>query len=119
MAPPVDPALGTLGFCYQVQRGDTLSGIADAFGVPLPDLAYVNGVSPHYYVIAGQGLFVPVRAINPNGPNIYQVQPGDTMHSIAYLCGISVTELARANGAYPDTVLAPGQIVRIPPPWSY
>jgi LysM repeat protein len=119
VAPPVDPALGTLGFCYQVQRGDTLSGIASAFGVALPDLAYVNGVSPQYYVIAGQGLFVPVREINPNGPNIYQVQPGDTMHSIAYLCGISVTELARANGTYSDAVLAPGQIVRIPPPWSY
>jgi LysM repeat protein len=119
VAPPVDPSLGTLGFCYVVRRGDTLSGIATQFGVPLHDLAYVNGVSPQYYVIAGQGLFVPVRAINPNGPNIYQVQPGDTMYSIAGLCGVSVGELARVNGTHPDAALSTGQIVSIPPPWSY
>jgi LysM repeat protein len=119
VAPPVDPSLGTLGFCYVIQPGNTLSGIATQFGVPLHDLAYVNGVSPQYYVIAGQGLFVPVRAINPNGPNIYQAQPGDTMYSIAGMCGIPVGELARVNGINPDSALSAGQIISIPPPWSY
>lgn len=117
--PPVAPWLGTLGFCYQVQPGDTLSGIAEAFGRDWVDLAYVNGVSPHYYVMAGQGLFIPTGQILPSGPNIYQVYPGDTLDSIAYQCGIPMPLLAGVNGLPPYANLSPGQVIIIPPPWSY
>ncbi|GAB4442145.1 MAG: hypothetical protein Kow0031_24190 [Anaerolineae bacterium] len=117
--PAIDPSLGTGGFCYQVQRGDTLWGIATSFGVTVPDLAYVNGVSTEYYVIAGQGLFVPTGPINTSGPNIYAAQAGDTVTSIAAQCGVSAYELAVGNGLTTDSVLSPGQLIRIPPPWSY
>jgi hypothetical protein len=49
----------------------------------LPLLAEVNGVSPAYFVIAGQGIFIPTGEVQ-NGPNIYEVQPGDTLDSIAF-----------------------------------
>lgn len=117
--PPVDPALGTAGFCYKVQPGNTLSGIAGNFGISVRDLAFVNGVSPDYYVIAGQGLFIPVQQINPRGPNIYPAQQGETLQSIANQCGVPVQELAHINGIAPDAPLGSGQLVRIPPPWSY
>lgn len=107
------PHDGTLGFCYRVQYGNTLSGIAGYFGVPWPDLAMVNGVSPEYYVIEGQGLFIPTEPIRP-GPNLYQVEGGDTMYSIAYQCGLPVGKLAHANGANPDQPLTPGDLVVIP-----
>lgn len=115
-SPPL-PALGTMGFCYRVQYGDTLSGIAWRFGVPLQDLALVNGVSMEYFVIAGQGLFIPLSEIEP-GPNLYQVQPGDTLNGIAFHCGLAVTTLAQANGMTPDESLTPGQMIMIPP-WNY
>jgi len=117
--PPINPALGTAGYCYQVQPGDTLWGVATAYGVELPDLAFVNGVSPRYHVIAGQGLFIPTGPINPHGPNVYMAQPGDTLSSIAYVCGTTVEDLQFANGMPPQAEVMPGQIVRIPPPWSY
>lgn len=114
---PPDSGSGTPGFCYRVQPGNTLSGIAWYFGVPLPDLAAVNGVSPEYFVIAGQGLFIPAMPPQP-GPNFYEVEPGDTFYSIAFQCGLPAAKLADANGTTPDEGLTPGQMVVIPP-WSW
>ena len=110
---PPDPGAGTLGFCYRVQPGNTLTGIAYYFGVPVPILAEVNGVSPAYYVVAGQGLFIPVSEIQ-SGPNVYEVQPGDTLDSIAFHCGLSTAKLASANGLTPGQSLTPGQLLGIP-----
>lgn len=108
---------GNPGFCYRVHYGDTLSGIAWYFGVYWPDLAMVNGVEPEYYVIEGQGLFIPTGPIEP-GPNLYEVDSGDTWYSIAYQCGLPAPSLADANGMDLDQALSPGQMVVIPP-WRW
>ncbi|MBN1220614.1 MAG: LysM peptidoglycan-binding domain-containing protein [Anaerolineae bacterium] len=110
-SPP--PAETTLGFCYLVQYGDTLSGIAWYYGIPLYDLAAVNGVSPDYFVIAGQGLFIPMSEIT-DGPNAYQAQAGDTLAIIAYQCGLTITALAQANDLEPNAAVSPGQTIIIP-----
>jgi LysM repeat protein len=114
---PTPPASATLGFCYRVQYGDTLSGIAWRFDVPWPDLALVNRVKMSYYVISGQGLFIPTGEIT-QGPNVYEVQPDDTLNSIAFQCGLSTTALAQANGLTPEASLSPGQQLTIPL-WRY
>ena len=114
---PQPPPDGTLGFCYRVQYGDTLSGIAWRFGVSWQDLAHVNKVGMGYFVISGQGLFIPVGPIT-EGPNIYEVQDGDTLNSIAYHCGLSTATLAHANGFDLNESLSPGQMVMIPP-WRF
>jgi LysM repeat protein len=103
----------TLGFCYLVQHGDTLSGIAWYYGISLQNLATVNGVSTDYLVVAGEGLFIPSDKII-SGPNAYLAQAGDTFNSIAYQCGLTTTALAEANGLDPNTELSPGQIIIIP-----
>ncbi len=108
------PTSATMGFCYRVQYGDTLSGLAWHYGLPLRDLAAVNGVSMDYFVIAGQGLFIPTGEIK-TGPNTYQVQAGDTLNSIAYQCGLTIKTLATANGLAVDTNLTPGQLITVPP----
>jgi LysM repeat protein len=110
---PPSSGSGTPGFCYRVQPGNTLSGIAWYFAVPVEDLAAVNNISPEYFVIAGQGLFIPGRPPQP-GPNFYEVQPGDTFYSIAFQCGLPAVMLADANGVTPDEWLDPGQTVMIP-----
>lgn len=111
--PDAGVSAGTMGFCYRVQPGNTLTGIANYFGVALPVLAEVNGVSPAYYVISGQGLFIPTGEVQP-GANIYEVQEGDTLDSIAFQCGLSTAKLAGANGLTPGQELTPGQFLGIP-----
>lgn len=114
--PPATPdgnSTATLGFCYRVRRGDTLSGIAAYYGVPLFDLARVNNVWPEYFVLAGESLFVPSEPVK-NGPNAYQVQAGDTFYSIAAQCDLSASYLAQVNQAKVDDPLTPGQIVILP-----
>jgi LysM repeat protein len=103
----------TLGFCYIVHYGDTLSGIAWYYGVPLQDLAYVNNVPPDYFVKAGEGLFIPYGPI-VEGANGYQVQYGDTIQSVAYQCAVSPSAVAEANGIPVDTALTPGEVIIIP-----
>jgi LysM repeat protein len=115
--PPPDPSAGTMGFCYRVRPGNTLTGIAYHFGVSVPALAEVNGVHPDYYVLAGQGLFIPTDEIRP-GPNVYEVQEGDTLDSIAFQCGLSTAKLAGANGLTPGQSITPGQLLGIPL-WSW
>ena len=111
------PIAGTVGFCHPVQYGDTLSGVAAQYGVPLQALAKVNGVGLNYYVIAGQGLFVPVGDVR-EGPNVYQIQPEDTLNSIASQCGLATATLAQVNGISVDQGLTPQQTVVIPP-WRF
>jgi LysM repeat protein len=110
------PASASMGFCYRVRYGDTLSGIAYYYGLSLRTLAAVNAVPLNYFVIAGQGLFIPMGEIG-TGPNVYQVQAGDTLNSIAYHCGLTVATLADINGLTTDANLSPGDLVIIPP-WS-
>jgi len=114
---PPTPAAGTMGYCYRVKVGDTLSGLAWQFGVPWPDLARVNHVPMYYRVIAGQGLFIPTEQIT-EGPNLYEVESDDTLRNIAFECGLTATTLARANNLQNDATLSPGQILVIPP-WRY
>ncbi len=73
----------------------------------------VNGVSSDYFVIAGQGLFIPMGEIS-DGPNAYQVQAGDTLPNLAYQCGLTTAALAQANDLDPDASLTSGQIIIIP-----
>ena len=104
----------TLGSCYQVQRGGHFDPASPlSFGLPLPDLARVNNVTTEYFVLAGQGLFIPSGTIKP-GPNGYQAQAGDTLNSIAAQCGVTVSHLAQVNGLSYDAALTAGQVVIVP-----
>jgi LysM repeat protein len=109
--PPPDNI--TLGYCYIVNYGDTLSGIAWYYGIPLQDLAYVNNVPLDYFVKLGEGLFIPYGPIT-EGANGYQVQYGDTIHSIAYQCAVTPAAVAEANGIPVDAELTPGEVIIIP-----
>ncbi|HLA17751.1 MAG TPA: LysM peptidoglycan-binding domain-containing protein [Dehalococcoidia bacterium] len=55
------------GGSYVVQAGDTLSDIADRFGVPLVALVQANGLSDPHLIVEGEALVIPVPEI-PIGP---------------------------------------------------
>jgi len=98
---------------YVVKKGDTLSGIAQSFGVSLPALEAANPQIPNPNLIfPGQVITVPV---NPPPPGTYVVQPGDTMSGIAKKLGVSLGALEAANPQITDpNKIFPGQVLTVP-----
>jgi spore coat assembly protein SafA len=101
---------------YVVQPGDTMSGIAAMFGVPLADLIAANPqIKDPNIIYPGQTIFVPGGGHHPPPSHFYVVQKGDTMYSIAAQYGISVNALIKANPQIKDpNTIYPGQIIYIP-----
>ena len=65
--PPGDTRMSSASGSYVVQAGDTLSDIADRFGVPLLALVQANGLSDPHLIVEGEVLVIPVPEI-PIGP---------------------------------------------------
>ena len=64
------------GVSVVVQPGDTLAGIASAYGVAVDDIADVNGLPHDAHLEPGQRLFVPL----PAGPSSTPA-PGRSQHA--------------------------------------
>lgn len=110
---------------YLVQPGDTLSGIADAYGIGLAHLVDLNHISPASRLYAGQTLIVPARDSRQQAAPVTQVdtslplhivQAGEHVGIIAARYGISVDALVRTNALATPGFIVPGQHLRIPPP---
>jgi LysM repeat protein len=81
------------GATYQVRRGDTMSGIAAARGIPLADLARWNGMAQPRPLREGE-----VIRVGPAEPRRHRVERGETMTSVARRHGVTIDELVRWNG---------------------
>ena len=111
------PAGATVGFCYRVEAGETLTSIAQKFGTNAGYLNLVNDLNPPGYVFLHQALFIPTQA--GQGPNFYIIKAGDTLASIANQCHLPVSFLAFANKLNEDAVIQPGHVLEIPlPPFA-
>jgi LysM repeat protein len=99
---------------YVVKKGDTLSGIAQIFGVSLAALEAANPqITNPDLIFPGQVVAVPVGPFPP--PGTYVVQPGDTLSGIAELFSVTLAALEAANPQItnPDLIF-PGQVIHIP-----
>jgi uncharacterized protein YcbK (DUF882 family) len=92
---------------HQVGRGQTLSGIADRYGVSVSSLAAANGLARDSSLREGQLLVVPARGV------LY-VSSGDTLASIARRHDVSISELTRTNRLSADGALRIGQRLLLP-----
>jgi LysM repeat protein len=96
---------------YTVQRGDTLSEIAQANGVSLNALLSANPqISNPDRIFAGQTLAIP-RGGSSGGR--YTVQSGDTLSGIAERLGVDWHTLALDNGLTNPNLIFPGQTLRV------
>lgn len=85
------------GAVYQVQPGDTLWGIALAFGVSLDELARVNGISNQDQLVLGADLIIPGLS-GVNGRLTTQVMPlGEDLLSLSRAYQIAPAALAQLN----------------------
>ncbi len=102
---------------YVVAPGDTLTGIAERYGVPMPELARANGLNWHRPLIIGTKLHIPGASAPAPAPiwaKTYLVQPGDTLGAIAAHYGVSLMKFARANGLDWHKPLLAGTKLRVP-----
>lgn len=79
---------------YIVQRGNSLSTIASAFGIKVSDLAAHNRVRGSR-IVAGTWLKIPVRGWTRE---VHRVRRGDTLGVIANRYGSTASALKTFNG---------------------
>ena len=110
------PAAGTNSSGYhRVKRGETLSGIADEYGVSQRDLRLWNKLDARGRIRAGQRLRVSAPGSKVStASRTHIVRWGDTLSGLAKQYGVSVAELRRVNGLQAETTLRAGESLRIP-----
>ncbi|MHA1569147.1 MAG: LysM peptidoglycan-binding domain-containing protein, partial [Alphaproteobacteria bacterium] len=100
---------------HTVSRGETLSGIAARYGVSVRDLMRQNNLSNADSIRAGQTLIISGgKKKRAKYRTTYTVKRGDTLSAIAKRYGVTVNELAAANGIARNSTLQVGQKLKIP-----
>ncbi|MGI2822391.1 LysM peptidoglycan-binding domain-containing protein, partial [Vibrio fluvialis] len=88
-----------------VQYGETLSSIAYQYGTDYQTLAALNGLANPNLIYPGQVLKVNGSAVS----NVYTVQYGDNLSSIAAKLSTTYQKLAQQNGLANPNLIYPGQ----------
>ena len=97
---------------YTVKAGETLSEIADRYGTSVDSLVQLNGLRDANDLWAGSRIQVPGASARPQvavnkNAKTHQVQPGDSLSSIADRYGVSMQRLIAINGiSNPNQVMA-------------
>src|ERR1700761_3287738 len=132
------PATASASFMHVVAPGESLASVAATDGLSVDQLAAAHGLSSDSQLIAGSALAIPpqtaavgsvatgaidsaatssttdVSAAQPaSSSGGYVVQPGDTLWAIASRAGVSVNQLAAANGLSPNGVLLSGSTLSV------
>lgn len=96
---------------YVVQKGDTLYSIANKNNVSVNDLMLNNNLNSSILSV-GQVLTIPSGSQN-NSSNLYTVQKGDSLWSIANKFGVRINQIRMVNNLKTD-ILTIGQTLIIP-----
>jgi membrane-bound lytic murein transglycosylase D len=102
-------------FRYKIKRGETLSQLAEKFGVSMNQIKRWNGLSSNK-LIAGKTLKIYSAdqnvALGDNttkssaNVNYYRIKPGDTIGGIAELYRVSPANIRNWNGLKSNKILA-------------
>lgn len=110
------PAAQSVPATYVVQPGDTVSSIANRFGLRTVDVLTRNGLSWRSVIYPGQKLRLAggAAAVTPKAPaapatTTHVVAAGDTVFAIAAKHGTTVDAVLAANGLTRASVIYPGQ----------
>ena len=114
---------------YTVRSGDTLTGLANKYGVSLATLAGMNQLSTNAGLYTGQKLNVPVSSNSQSNSNSnastanssysgpvanYKVKSGDTLTGIANDLGVSRDDIAAVNRFGANAQLQRGSTIKVP-----
>lgn len=107
---PVKPVKPNSGIKYTVRAGDTVSGIAAAYGVPTSAISGFRSGNPNL-IYPGEVLTIG-GASKPAG-RTYTVKAGDNLSAIAARYGTTWQALAQKNNIANPNLIYPGQVLKI------
>ena len=112
-------------FVYRIQRGDSLSGVASRYAIPVSTVLALNPeIDDPGTIVVGQPLYLGrspfLRLERCPGDEpcwLYVVVPGDGLSTIAVRFGLTVERILAANPAIADpNAIFSGQVMRLPEP---
>jgi len=105
-----------------VAAGDTVSGIAERYGLATAEVLAANGLGWSSLIFPGQRLALPGGSA-PVAPKPtaasdirrHAVVAGDTISGIAERYGVSTRDVLSANGLSSSSLIFPGESIVLPP----
>ena len=97
---------------YVVKLGDTLYSIAETNNTTVKEIMALNNLTSNILSI-GQELTIPKEVIEEIDYVVYEVEPGDTLYSIAKKYNSKVSSIKAYNNLTSD-ILSIGQVLQIP-----
>jgi spore germination protein len=94
---------------HVVAPGQSLIGLAQAYGTPYTVIARANEIDPNQSLVVGQALVIPITG------KYYWVRPGDSLYTIARRFNTTPRTLARVNHLQLTQPLSIGFRLYIPP----
>jgi len=106
----------TGGATHTVRRGETLSGIADKYGVSMRSIMEANNLRSSHFLLQGKRLVIPGTggSYAPSGSGVYTVKRGDTLYDIARANNVSIKEILDLNNKR-STRIRPGDKLVLSP----
>lgn len=106
---------------HRVSRGETLSGIAKAYGTSISAITSVNEIGNPHSIRSGSYIVIPIGPGSDDlsahaelSPTVnYRVRRGDTISSIARRHGKSTRDVLRWNGLAWHSRIYPGDVINI------
>ncbi|QNK56613.1 LysM peptidoglycan-binding domain-containing protein [Paenibacillus sp. PAMC21692] len=95
---------------HTVKNGDSLWKLSQNYGVPLSHILVANGLSEQSILVIGQAVIVPTEP----SPATHKVLAGESLWQIGQRYGVTLQELASANGIRNPALIYPGQMLKIP-----
>ncbi|MCF6409387.1 LysM peptidoglycan-binding domain-containing protein [Pseudalkalibacillus salsuginis] len=100
---------------HTVVSGDTLWRISSIYGVPIPTIQLVNGLTSDA-LVPGLNLYIPDESLPER---FYQIRAGDTYWKLSLLFRTTVQAIIAANPGVDPDALQVGQRIRIPTQLKY
>ena len=105
----------TKNLSYRVQRGDTLTKVADIYGVPVAEIIRKNKLR-NGHIQVGQRLMIPrhlIKIFKPKKQRIHRVRRGDSLIKLAKTYKVRLQDIIKLNALTSNNIYI-NQRIKIP-----